>query len=346
MKDLSSSLVGSCINSHEFYHVCSFCRKIDAEKMKEIEGAKEIKEEKGRREKRDEAEGTLKDKASQELYLFSPICFQSGQTENACTKLFGNGEGMRNLCGLKIQDGKIVNSIGEFDFWQQALKGTSTYEGKLVLPLYCDVNAPAPVLAAENNAILHQLFQIKFPKYPHMPTVNASNILGSDFSNFSLIDVPGDGNCGISAVLVASGQMGKGFSISTDGHLSLTSEQKRQMMELRERATECIPLLHDHSIEISNRLGIDGSWIGGEDFAFIARAIGRPIILIQPATEGARPYTMTQFTEDGNEAIVYDRTPEQLLEHNHDTVFIYFNGINHFQALKRNESYKPNCSLQ
>jgi hypothetical protein len=169
--DSPDSPVEGCSGGHEIYHVCSFCRKID-NSQNELEILEKTK-----------------GKSFQEGLLFSPLGLMA-QEVNIASCLFVNGEEMRNLCGLKIQDGKIVNSIGEFDFWQQALKGTSTYEGKLVLPLYCDVNAPAPVLAAENNAILHQLFQIKFPKYPHMPTVNASNILGSDFSNFSLTKYP------------------------------------------------------------------------------------------------------------------------------------------------------------
>ncbi|MGX8717393.1 MAG: OTU domain-containing protein, partial [bacterium] len=314
LKDLSHLPAEGCSAGHEFYHVCTFLEKID-EKQNEADIPQKAKE-----------------KSTQEKSLFSPLGLMV-QRFDATSCLLSNGEDMRNLCGLKIQEGKIVESPGEFDFWQQALINCPGYKDLLVLPLYCDVNTHAPVLADKSNAILHQLFQIKFPNCPHMPTINASYILGTDFSSFSLIDVPGDGNCGISAVLVASRQMGENFSILDDGHLSLTPEQREQVMGLRGRATECIPLLHARGIEISTRLIREGSWIDGEDFAFIARAIQQPIVLIQVATEGSLPYTMTRFTIEGNEEILTNQTPEQLLTNNPRTLFIYFNGVNHFQAL-------------
>ena len=322
LQELSPLPAEGCSAGHEFYHVCSFCRKIDTA-----------------------APEQSTQKHTQEVNLFSPICFQQGQTENTAMKLFGTGEEMRNLCGIKIKESKIIESFGEFDFWQQALRNCREYEGRLVLPLYCDTGSSVPILTNQGNAILRQLFQIKFPNYPYMPAINAGHILGPDFSKFSLIDVPGDGNCGISAVLVASGQMDENFPISNGRHLSLTSEQRSQMLELRERATECITLLHDHGIEISNRLISDGSWVGGEDFAFIAKAIQQPIVLIQASTKGISPYTMTRFTIKGNEEILTDQTPEQLLTEDSKTLFIYFNGVNHFQALKRNSS-KTKCLLQ
>lgn len=326
LQDLSHLPAKGCVAGHEFYHTCTFLEKIN-DSLNESEIPEKTKF-----------------KCFQERSLFSPLGLMAQKVDiSSC--LFGNGEDMRNLCGLKIQEGKIVESPGEFDFWQQALINCPDHKDLLVLPLYCDVNTHAPVLADKSNAILHQLFQIKFPNCPHMPTINASYILGSDFSNFSLIDVPGDGNCGISAVLVASEQMDKDFSISDDWHLSLTPEQREQVMKLRGRATECIPLLHDHGIEISNRLSRNASWIGGEDFAFIARAIQQPIVLIQAATEGSLPYTMTRFTIEGNEEILTDQTPEQLLTNNPSTLFIYFNGVNHFQAIKRSNS-KSKCLLQ
>ena len=240
LKDLSHLSAEGCSAGHEFYHVCTFLEKID-----DSQNESEIPQK-------------TKCKCFQERSLFSPLGLMA-QRFDAASCLFDNGEDMRNLCGIKIRKGKIVESPGEFDFWQKVLTSCSKYEGKLVLPLYCDVDTPAPVLADKSNAILHQLFQIKFPNCPHMPTINASYILGSDFSKFSLIDVPGDGNCGISAVLVASGQMVEDFSISDDGHLSLTSEQREQMMELRRRTTHCIPSSHARSVEISTRLIREGS---------------------------------------------------------------------------------------
>lgn len=55
---------------------------------------------------------------------------------------------------------------------------------------------------------------------------------------------------------------------------------------------------------------------------------------------------MTHFTIEGNEEILTDKTPEQLLTNNQSTLFIYFNGVNHFQALKQNKSGKSKCLLQ
>lgn len=325
LKDLSIFPAEGCSAGHEFYHTCTFLRKID-EELNEAEVSRRTKE-----------------KSFQELNSFSPLGLMVQSSETA-SGLFVNGEEMRNLCGIKIEKGKNVESCGEFDFWQKALMGCSGYKDQLVLLLYCEIDKPAPVLSDKGNAILHQLFQVKFPNCPHMLTTNASNILGSDFSNFSLIDVLGDGNCGIIATLVASGHMDEKFSISEDGHLSLTPEQREKMINLRQSAGQYIPETHERRTEISARLIRDGSWIDGGDLSFVARAMQQPIVLIQASTEG-RPYTMIRFTTEGNEGILTDQTPEQLLKNDPRTLFIYFNGINHFQALKRNSS-ESKCLLQ
>ncbi len=234
---------------------------------------------------------------------------------------------MRNLCGLKItEDKKLQKAIGEFDFWQEALGNSNG----MIIPLY---NENLSKLTKEEDAILRQLFSLKFPNVQPPSNLNASMILGPDFSDFTLIDVPGDGNCGITSVLVAGGEMSQKFGTDSNGCLVLDEVQREQMIQLRQNASECVPLLHPRGVEIANRLQSIDCWLGGEDFAFIAQAIQRPIVLIQPVSAGDCVYAMINYSVDGNENPLKNKTLSQILKEAPNTIFIYYNGINHFQAL-------------
>ena len=179
-----------------------------------------------------------------------------------------------------------------------------------------------------------------------MPKINAEIVLGADFSNFSLIDVPRNGNCGISAVLVASGILEGKFPISNEGQLLFSDDQLEQVRNLRQQAAKCVLSLPNCVNENSTHLVDERMTLNNGDFTFVSMAMQRPIVLVQPSATGDNPYTIISFSKDGNETkLTSDQTPEQLLAKNPETLFIYFNGINHYQALKQKDP-STCCPLQ
>ena len=79
-----------------------------------------------------------------------------------------------------------------------------------------------------------------------------------------------------------------------------------------------------------------GNWIENTDFVFVAQAINKPIVLVQPVVGDERGYSMHLFTPDRPERTCNDnahKTPQDIKTKHPNAVFIYFNGINHFQAL-------------
>lgn len=180
-----------------------------------------------------------------------------------------------------------------------------------------------------------------------MPKINAEIVLGADFSNFSLIDVPRNGNCGISAVLVASGILEGKFSISNEGQLLFSDDQLEKVRNLRQQAeTKCVLSLANGVNEISTHLVDERMTQNNGDFTFVSVAMQRPIVLVQPSATGDNPYTMIRFSTKGHETkLTSDQTPKQLLAKNPETLFIYFNGINHYQALKQKDP-STCCTVQ
>ncbi len=305
--------VEGLIAAHEFYHVCSFCRKIDTS-------------------------FTAKEKHNQESQLLFPI-------PSKLKPFFISGEEGRNLLSYILVNGRIEESIGEFTFWQTFLYRNSLSRNTRVLPLYCD---SLPTALKTFKPLLQQLFLIKFPECPLLPDTDAVAILDNKFLNFSLIDVPRDGNCGPVALLVASGEMDPRLlrSISTTDCPILSTEQYySSISDLRQNlAKSILSLQHTHKTEIANRLGTLGSMIAPNDLAFVARAMQRAIVLVQPSTKIMTPYEMVKFTPEGNEEQVTFLSPEQILKNDPRVLFIYFNGVNHFQALKQKAS--SHCSIQ
>lgn len=297
---------GRCAG-HEFYHICRFLKFIDSE-------------------------GFFKEKADEEKKSFYPFTAKA-----SCQKLFENGEDMRNLCGFKItENGKVQEAIGEFDFWQEAISEITSKNPELkkayILPIYKNVE-----LDDNDKILLNQLFALKFLNIQGPTRMDASVILGSDFENFEIIDVPGDGNCGITSALVASGQISQNFETEQNGILSLTKEQKEKVIFCRQSAAkQALALPLSDGLSITTRCGFMGNWIENTDFVFVAQAINKPIVLVQPVVGDQRGYAMHLFTLDGQEQIYNSNaheTPQDIKTKHPNVVFIYFNGINHFQAL-------------
>ena len=167
--------------------------------------------------------------------------------------------------------------------------------------------------------------------------MDASVILGSDFENFEIIDVPGDGNCGITSALVASGQISQNFETEQNGNLILTKEQRGEVILCRQSAAnQALALPLSDRLSIATRCCFIGNWIENTDFVFVAQAINKPIILVQPVVGDQRGYAMHLFTLDGQQQVYNSNaqeTPHNIKIQHPNAVFIYFNGINHFQAL-------------
>ena len=164
-------------------------------------------------------------------------------------------------------------------------------------------------------------------------------VLGIDFSGFKLVDIPIGNDQPILAALVASGRTAPHFQ-NSEGFLILSPEQQEQVLAFRRLMSTCVPLLHEHSMEISDALQIFSNRLNIDHFPFIARALGRPIILVQPAMvydesaiETSKAYSMTCFAPDCHGGRNVTKSAERILDQIHGYVFIYFNGVNHFQAL-------------
>ena len=193
--------------------------------------------------------------------------------------------------------------------------------------------------------MLHQLFRIKFSHCPPCKTVPAEMVLGIDFSGFKLVDIPIGNDQPILAALVASGGMVPRFQ-NPEGFLILSPEQQEQIGRFRQLMSEHVPP--------EMALQILGTRLDIKDFPFIARELGRPIILVQPAMvydesaiEDSKSYSMTCFAPDCHDGRNVTESAKRILDQIPGSVFIYFNGVNHFQALlpKTKEEEDGKCII-
>lgn len=64
----------------------------------------------------------------------------------------------------------------------------------------------------------------------------------------------------------------------------------------------------------------------------MANVFGRDIVVVQSDETKPSQYTLNQFDAHG-QITPCEGTLQQIREQNPDAVFIYYNGVNHFQAL-------------
>lgn len=153
---------------------------------------------------------------------------------------------------------------------------------------------------------------------------NFAKINGKEYD---LVNVAGDGNCLISAILLAKKEIGREFYYDNkEGMSFLTEDQEQKVEQLRQIAALFL------TGSLQTQMATMGTWLGGEHINALAQAIEKPIVLIQP-TENPEEVSM----------VLYDGENEKLLnpqkkEFNWDlnleegTLFIYY-ANNHFQAL-------------
>ena len=108
---------------------------------------------------------------------------------------------------------------------------------------------------------------------------------------YKLVDVPGDGHCGVWAVLAGMGAIDLSKCIRPQhsdyrGRPIATSKQKEIMVTLRKRAEqEALKAVHTNpsAAGCAKRLGLrdESPTLETVDFQYIAQAIGRPIVVSQ-----------------------------------------------------------------
>jgi hypothetical protein len=108
---------------------------------------------------------------------------------------------------------------------------------------------------------------------------------------YKLVDVPGDGHCGVWAVLAGMGAIDLSECIRPQhsdygGRPIATSKQKEIMITLRKRAEqEALKAVHTNpsAAGCAARLGLrdKSPTLETVDFQYIAQAIGRPIVVSQ-----------------------------------------------------------------
>ena len=143
-----------------------------------------------------------------------------------------------------------------------------------------------------------------------------------------MVNVAGDGNCLIAAILLAKGEIDREFYYDDEERMSfLTKDQEQKVNQLRQRAASFL------TGSLQKQMETMGTWLGGEHMNALAQAIENPIVLIQP-TENPEKVSM----------ILYDGKDEKILEIQNknsiidldwwdpDPIFIYY-ADNHFQAL-------------
>jgi hypothetical protein len=155
-------------------------------------------------------------------------------------------------------------------------------------------------------------------------------------SNYTIINVPNDGNCGIAAVLC-------GLNPQT------FSQGYPDILRLRQGAAGFVPQ-EDADLELirlvqEQKARIAGwkKWLAIEDFHYIAQAIGRPILVITNVN-GAWNYHRFALGRPGESAAILGGPSgaEAILDDNLNCLFVYHESKDggdarrHFQAIVHN----------
>ncbi len=152
---------------------------------------------------------------------------------------------------------------------------------------------------------------------------NFANINGEEYD---LVNVAGDGNCLIAAILLANGEIDREFYYDDEERMSfLTEDQKQKVEQLRQSAASFL------TGSLGSQMAAMGTWLGREHMNTLAQAIKKPIVLIQP-TKNLKEVSMILY--DGkNEKPLKPQTKEDIRDLNWvDPIFIYY-ADNHFQAI-------------
>ena len=155
---------------------------------------------------------------------------------------------------------------------------------------------------------------------------------------YTLIDVPGDGHCGIYAVLVGMGKINLSECIRPKhsdygGRPIATDEQKKIMEDLRKsaekKALEAVST-HLSAAGCAERLG--GTTLETTDFQYVAKAIGRPIVVSQYQGNVEVCRTICDPEEAESISLFQGNFNNQQLQQG-DPIRLYFDG-GHYQLMQ------------
>jgi len=144
-------------------------------------------------------------------------------------------------------------------------------------------------------------------------------------AGYDLVNVAGDGNCLVSSILLAKGEIDWKFYYDDEERMSfLTEDQKQKVEQLRQSAASFL------TGSLGTQMAAMGTWLGGEHMNALAQAIERPIVLIQPTDD---PEIVSMLLYDGkNENPLSPQNIGDLNWGDPDSIFIYY-ADNHFQAI-------------
>lgn len=148
-------------------------------------------------------------------------------------------------------------------------------------------------------------------------SIDAGIALGKDFAGFKLVNVPRE-NSAIEAIKKIDQNLeNKDFY----QEIGIIDDQVNFTIDFqREFAREYIP---QDQLKAQTEFG---------NLSIIARRAEKSIVVVQSDETKPSQYTFNQFDAHG-QITPCEGTLQQIREQNPNAVFIYYNGVNHFQAL-------------
>ncbi|MBR1843389.1 MAG: hypothetical protein IJ793_00710 [Opitutales bacterium] len=184
------------------------------------------------------------------------------------------------------------------------------------------------------------------PKVSTPSTASVKKDAASSPPKYQLVDVPGDGHCGVWAVLAGMGAIDLSECIRPQhsdygGRPIATSKQKEIMVTLRKRAEqEALKAVHTNpsAAGCAARLGLrdKSPTLETVDFQYIAQAIGRPIVVSQYQGNVEVYRTICDPKEKEPTSLFRDEFNNQQLRQG-NPIRLYFDG-GHYQLMQPSET--------
>ncbi len=243
------------------------------------------------------------------------------------------------------QNAAVENkSVGQFEDWEVINKDNACCEG-LPEKVRCGFSLRRSIGRAWHavkegvSAFFRKLFGAK----SKAPTDSAGVEMTSVRSpKYKLVDVPGDGHCGVWAVLAGMGAIDLSECIRPQhsdygGRPIATEGQKKIMINLRQRAErEALKAMHTNPSTAGSaaRLGLrdKSPTLETVDFQYIAQAIGRPIVVSQYQGNVEVYRTICDPKETEPTSLFRDEFNNQQLRQG-NPIRLYFDG-GHYQLMQ------------
>lgn len=234
-------------------------------------------------------------------------------------RIYITGESLTNACVFRLMESSQISILNEGE-WQE-------------LPLSCLVGekrASSDNLEEGSDTFASSETEKDNDDEP----VKKRAKLGSDTiesfltrEGYRLQDVPGDGNCGVWALLQAK-----------KDYLPATTDLDQKMKSLRRDVGMIVPdtdsLARSRISTPAISSGDQSHWINTEDFQYFARHLCQPIAIIVRNPSGEITYRHFLGTEGITDpASIYDESVFwALIAANPDTLILYYSH-NHYQAI-------------